>query len=97
MDSPRTPSGVVATAVSLLALGAFPFGTMGPLLPAGGCRRMRTTGRRSWRRGRGHRRHCSSCSSSGSGKPVYSRLVTNGFSMSGTALQGQRYMRAFAY
>ena len=31
------------------------------------------------------------------GKPVYSRLVTNGFSMSGTALQGQRYMRAFAY
>lgn len=31
------------------------------------------------------------------GSPVYSRLVTNGFSMSGTALQGQRYMRAFAY
>jgi spermidine synthase len=31
------------------------------------------------------------------GAPVYSRLVTNGFSMSGTALQGQRYMRAFAY
>lgn len=31
------------------------------------------------------------------GQPVYSRLVTNGFSMSGTALQGQRYMRAFAY
>ncbi|MFN7915004.1 MAG: hypothetical protein U0Q55_06670 [Vicinamibacterales bacterium] len=30
-------------------------------------------------------------------RPVYSRLVTNGFSMSGTALQGQRYMRAFAY
>ena len=31
------------------------------------------------------------------GQQVYSRLVTNGFSMSGTALQGQRYMRAFAY
>ena len=31
------------------------------------------------------------------GRPVYSRLVTNGFSMSGTALQGQRYMRGFAY
>ncbi len=31
------------------------------------------------------------------GQPVYSRLITNGFSMSGTALQGQRYMRAFAY
>jgi predicted membrane-bound spermidine synthase len=31
------------------------------------------------------------------GEPVYSRLITNGFSMSGTALQGQRYMRAFAY
>ena len=31
------------------------------------------------------------------GRPVYSRLITNGYSMSGTALQGQRYMRAFAY
>ena len=31
------------------------------------------------------------------GQPVYSRLVTNGFSMSGTALPGQRYMRYFAY
>lgn len=31
------------------------------------------------------------------GRQVYSRLITNGFSMSGTALQGQRYMRAFAY
>jgi spermidine synthase len=31
------------------------------------------------------------------GSPVYSRLITNGFSMSGTALQGQRYMRAFVY
>jgi spermidine synthase len=31
------------------------------------------------------------------GKPVYDRLVTDGFSMSGTAVQGLRYMRAFAY
>ncbi len=31
------------------------------------------------------------------GQPVYSRLVTNGFSMSGTAIAGQRYMRAFVY
>jgi len=31
------------------------------------------------------------------GKPVYSRLVTNGFSMSGTHLTGKRYMRLFAY
>jgi spermidine synthase len=31
------------------------------------------------------------------GQPVYSRLVTNGFSMSGTAVPGMRYMRAFAY
>jgi spermidine synthase len=29
------------------------------------------------------------------GAPVYSRLVTNGFSMSGTAIPGQRYMRYF--
>jgi predicted membrane-bound spermidine synthase len=29
------------------------------------------------------------------GQPVYSRLVTNGFSMSGTAIAGQRYMRYF--
>ena len=31
------------------------------------------------------------------GKPVYHRLVTNGFSMSGTHPAGRRYMRAFAY
>jgi spermidine synthase len=30
-------------------------------------------------------------------RPVYHRLVTNGFSMSGTAVPGQRYMRYFAY
>src|SRR5581483_9836689 len=30
-------------------------------------------------------------------KPVYSRLVTNGFSMSRTAIPGQRYMRYFVY
>ena len=31
------------------------------------------------------------------GKPVYSRLVTNGFSMSGTAMPALRYMRYFVY
>jgi predicted membrane-bound spermidine synthase len=30
-------------------------------------------------------------------QPVYNRLVTNGFSMSGTAVPGRRYMRYFAY
>ncbi len=31
------------------------------------------------------------------GRPVYSRLVTNGFSMSGTAVPAERYMRYFVY
>lgn len=31
------------------------------------------------------------------GKPVYSRLVTNGFSMSGTATAALRYMKYFVY
>jgi len=31
------------------------------------------------------------------GEPVYNRLVTNGFSMTGTAVPGMRYMRYFAY
>jgi spermidine synthase len=31
------------------------------------------------------------------GKPVYQRLVTNGFSMTGTSIAAMRYMRAFAY
>jgi predicted membrane-bound spermidine synthase len=31
------------------------------------------------------------------GQPVYSRLVTNGFSMSGTSAGARRYMRYFAY
>ena len=30
-------------------------------------------------------------------RPVYNRLVTNGFSMSGTAVSGLRYMRYFVY
>jgi spermidine synthase len=30
-------------------------------------------------------------------QPVYNRLVTNGFSMTGTAVPGKRYMRYFAY
>src|SRR5262249_1217533 len=30
-------------------------------------------------------------------EPVYNRLVTNGFSMSGTAVPGMRYMRYFVY
>jgi predicted membrane-bound spermidine synthase len=31
------------------------------------------------------------------GKPIYHRLVTDGFSMSGTAVPGKRYMRYFVY
>lgn len=31
------------------------------------------------------------------GKPIYDRMITDGFSMSGTSVQGMRYMRAFAY
>lgn len=31
------------------------------------------------------------------GQPIYQRLVTNGFTMSGTHLTGTRYMRAFVY
>ena len=31
------------------------------------------------------------------GQPIYSRLVTNGFSMTGTSTPAQRYMRYFAY
>jgi spermidine synthase len=31
------------------------------------------------------------------GQPVYNRLVTNGFSMSGTTIPAMRYMRYFAY
>jgi spermidine synthase len=31
------------------------------------------------------------------GKPVYDRMITNGFSMSGTAVPAMRYMRYFAY
>ena len=31
------------------------------------------------------------------GSPVYHRLVTNGFSMTGTTVPAMRYMRYFAY
>ena len=65
-----------------------------PLLPARGCRRMPTMESTIVATREGPSETLFVMQQQWLGKPVYSRLVTNGFSMSGTALQGQRYMRA---
>jgi predicted membrane-bound spermidine synthase len=90
------PSAIVATAVLLLALGGFPFGAMGRyFLRAASAYADDGSAIVATREGPSETLFV--MQQQWLGKPVYSRLITNGFSMSGTALQGQRYMRAFAY
>jgi spermidine synthase len=88
-----TMSALVAAALLVL----FPFGTMqAAYFPqvtasyAGDGARVVAT-----REGIGETIHL--LAKSWHGTPLYYRLVTNGFSMSGTHLSGKRYMRYFAY
>jgi spermidine synthase len=90
-------SGLVAAAVLLLALAAFPFGTMNSRYFLRAAAAYGDDGSRIVATREGPSETLFVMQQQWLGRPVYSRLVTNGFSMSGTALQGQRYMRAFAY
>jgi spermidine synthase len=90
-------AAIVATAVLLLVLGAFPFGTMNGRYFLRAASAYSDDGSTIVATSEGPSETVFVMQQQWLGKPVYSRLVTNGFSMSGTALQGQRYMRAFAY
>lgn len=90
-------SGIVAAAVLLLALAAFPTGAMGQRYFLRAAAAYGDDGSTIVATREGPSETLFVMQQQWLGQPVYSRLVTNGFSMSGTALQGQRYMRAFAY
>ena len=93
--SPRT---LVATAVAgCLALAAFPFGLMSRAYFPRAAEPYMADGSRIVATREGPTETIFLMEQSWLGRPVYHRLVTNGFSMSGTHLTGARYMRAFAY
>lgn len=90
-------AGLVATAVLVLASFTFPFGTMARGYFARAAAAYGGDGSTIVAVREGVADTLFVMQQRWLGQPVYSRLVTNGYSMSGTALQGQRYMRAFAY
>ena len=90
-------AGLVATAVLVLASFTFPFGTMARTYFARAAAAYGGDGSTIVAVREGVADTLFVMQQRWLGQPVYSRLVTNGYSMSGTALQGQRYMRAFAY
>jgi spermidine synthase len=96
----RTTAGatfVVATLAAVMVVGTFPFGLMArnyfvraeQLYTADGSQVVATR--------EGRTETIFLMQKLWMGKPLYNRLVTNGFSMSGTHLLGKRYMRSFVY
>ncbi|MEQ1731532.1 MAG: hypothetical protein ABL982_24435, partial [Vicinamibacterales bacterium] len=88
---------MVAAGALVLAAAAFPFGTLNRGYFARAASAYADDGSRVVAAREGVSETLFVMQQQWLGQPVYSRLITNGFSMSGTALQGQRYMRAFAY
>ena len=88
---------MVAAGAMVLAAAAFPFGTLNRGYFARAAAAYADDGSRVVAAREGVSETLFVMQQQWLGQPVYSRLITNGFSMSGTALQGQRYMRAFAY
>lgn len=88
---------MVAAGALVLAAAAFPFGTLNRAYFARAAAAYADDGSRVVASKEGTSETLFVMQQQWLGQPIYSRLITNGFSMSGTALQGQRYMRAFAY
>ena len=82
----------------VVALASFPFGSMAAnYSAAGGAGRTRHDGSRIVATREGPSETIFLMQKTWMGKPLFHRLVTNSFSMSGTQLTGKRYMRYFAY
>jgi predicted membrane-bound spermidine synthase len=91
----RRPAMVVAAGV--LPLMAFPFGLMDRAYFRRAAEPYTFDGSRIVATREGPSETIFLMEQSWLGQTTYHRLVTNGFSMSGTHLSGSRYMRAFAY
>jgi spermidine synthase len=80
-----------------LALAGFPFGSMTATYFARAVQAYASDGSRIVATREGPSETVLLMEKAWMGKPMFHRLVTNSFSMSGTQLTGKRYMRYFAY
>jgi predicted membrane-bound spermidine synthase len=95
-----TPAGVALAGAALVAVVAtvrFPFGLMAENYFARAAQLYAVDGSRVVATREGPSETIFLMQKQWMGQPVYDRLVTNGFSMSGTHLTGKRYMRFFVY
>lgn len=87
----------VAGVVALLVLVCFPFGLMSRTYFLRAAQPYSADGSRIVATREGPTETIFLMEQSWLGRPIYDRLVTNGYSMSGTHLTGSRYMRSFVY
>jgi spermidine synthase len=93
----RSPAFVSSAIAVVLALGGFPFGLMAGTYFERVAQAYAGDGSAIVATREGSSETIFLMQQQWLGRPVYSRLVTNGFSMTGTAVPALRYMRYFAY
>ena len=93
----RSPALVLSAIALLLSLGKFPFGLMSAVYFTRVAQAYAGDGSVIVATREGPSETIFLMQQPWLGQPVYSRLVTNGFSMTGTAVPALRYMRYFAY
>lgn len=87
----------IAAVAALFVLGRFPFGLMSGTYFVRAAQPYSADGSRIVATREGPTETIFLMEQSWLGRPIYDRLVTNGYSMSGTHLTGSRYMRSFVY
>jgi spermidine synthase len=93
----RSAAFLLSAVVVVLALGAFPFGLMAGTYFPRVAQAYAGDGSAILATREGSSETIFLMQQQWLGQPVYSRLVTNGFSMTGTSMPALRYMRYFAY
>ena len=93
----RAPAALAAAAAFVVALAVFPFGLMQRVFFERAAAAYSGDGSTIVATREGPTETIFVMQQRWLGEPVYSRLVTNGFSMSGTSAGARRYMRYFAY
>jgi spermidine synthase len=92
-----TRTVAIAAVAAVLVLACFPFGLMSRTYFARAAQPYSADGSRIVATREGPTETIFLMEQSWLGRPIYDRLVTNGYSMSGTHLTGSRYMRSFVY
>ena len=94
---PESRPLIVCVALAAIAVGTFPFGLMAARYFPRAVEKYAGDGSRIIASREGRTETILLMEQSWMDLPVYQRLVTDGFSMSGTHLTGKRYMRLFVY